>query len=370
VVALGSKPVILLIDGNKSNVGGVEQLNREIVCSGLTNSFTWIRGNFLDATRHLFCYSNIDYPAVIIIDVAFSWKNLGLVISLKLLSWTNRMLYQKRCVFVSREHHYSQGFVTHRVSSKARFYTLLRLAYGMMDQVIAISDSQKVWMIHSKLSTDEKVTVIHHAIDVAQFIELAPPCPNDCVILGAIGRLVPQKGFDLLAEAWSQRPVSDRLMLLLAGSGPEDFNLRAKLANRSDVQLIGEVHDRAAFYQKCDAILIPSRYEPFGQIGLEARASARPILASAVDGLVQQVEASDCGLLFESSNVDALRKAIDDFAEIILQDPETYVEWCGNARVSSQNATEIYHLELGSFFEACIESSEILLNRETTRNEG
>lgn len=135
----------------------------------------------------------------------------------------------------------------------------------------------------------------------------------------AIGRHVPQKGFDLLLRAIAE--LENRGMaffdLLLAGDGPERARLRAlseELGLRERVQFLGRVtHDRAlALFGGCLLFILPSRHEPFGLVNLEAMAAGKAVVASSVGGVPEIVVDGVTGLLVPAENVLALAGAIED----------------------------------------------------------
>jgi glycosyltransferase involved in cell wall biosynthesis len=111
----------------------------------------------------------------------------------------------------------------------------------------------------------------------------------------AVGRRVPQKGLDVLLEAM---PAGARLRLAgegdrVSGAGIEDLGFRA---------------DVLELMALADVVVVPSRWEGFGLVALEAMAVGAPVIASAVDGLRDLV--GDAGLLVPAGDVVASREAI------------------------------------------------------------
>ncbi|HET7122407.1 MAG TPA: glycosyltransferase [Solirubrobacterales bacterium] len=121
--------------------------------------------------------------------------------------------------------------------------------------------------------------------------------PGEIKVLYA-GRLTKEKGVDLLAEAFLRAHACDpRLHLLLAGGGPEEGQLRARLGERATFLgwLAGEDLPRA--YASADAFLFCSRTDTYGQVILEAAASGLPVVAVAEGGPAALVENRHTGLL-------------------------------------------------------------------------
>ncbi len=105
--------------------------------------------------------------------------------------------------------------------------------------------------------------------------------------------------------------------LRVAGLGPDAAKLEAMASRLGNTVVGGPIPDPAAWIADCETIVVPSRYEAFGLVALEARAAARPVIASAVDGLVEQVP-SEVGMLVPPDDPDALAAALRRMAEADL----------------------------------------------------
>ena len=121
--------------------------------------------------------------------------------------------------------------------------------------------------------------------------------PGELKVLYA-GRLTREKGVDLLAESFLRAHASDpRLHLLLAGGGPEEAELRARLGERATFLgwLEGEALARA--YASADVFLFCSRTDTYGQAIVEAGASGLAVIAVAEGGPAALVENRHTGML-------------------------------------------------------------------------
>jgi glycosyltransferase involved in cell wall biosynthesis/predicted metal-dependent phosphoesterase TrpH len=121
--------------------------------------------------------------------------------------------------------------------------------------------------------------------------------PGEIKVLYA-GRLTREKGIDLLAESFLRaRDADPRLHLLLAGGGPEEDELRARLGPHATFLgwLGGEALARA--YASADIFLFASATDTYGQVILEAGASGLPVVAVAEGGPAALVENRHTGLL-------------------------------------------------------------------------
>jgi glycosyltransferase involved in cell wall biosynthesis/predicted metal-dependent phosphoesterase TrpH len=121
--------------------------------------------------------------------------------------------------------------------------------------------------------------------------------PGELKVLYA-GRLTREKGVDLLAESFLQARRSDpRLHLLLAGGGPEEAELRARLGEHATFLGWLEGEDLARAYASADVFLFCSRTDTYGQAIVEAGASGLPAVAVAVGGPAALVENRHTGML-------------------------------------------------------------------------
>jgi glycosyltransferase involved in cell wall biosynthesis len=264
-------------------------------------------------------------PDLLIWNRASSWRGIPELI-------TRRGLRQ-----ILVEHHYSSGFEQHRVPCKWRFRAMLRLTYGLMDRVVAISAGQQQWLQIQALVDPNKLRLIRSSRTLDPFLQI-PEKPNSegCFTLGAYGRLTAQKGFDCLIQAVQQLPVG-AVQLYIGGQGTEEVALKQLAKAHPYIHFLGRIDDIPQFLSDCDAVVIPSRWEPWGNVCLEARAAARPVLVTDVDGLAEQANA--CGLKVIPGNVDALAQGI---RMLMRATPKQRQGWVKQGRMSASRAWEEY----------------------------
>jgi glycogen(starch) synthase len=143
------------------------------------------------------------------------------------------------------------------------------------------------------------------------------PLPFDKPCIVGIGRLVHEKGFDVLLDAIPA--VADRfpdLSVRLIGDGPERFSLEQRtigLGLKERIEFLGSIpnDDIPRHINGATLVVIPSRYqEAFGIVALEAGWMTRPVVATCVGGLAEIVVNEETGLLVEMENSWALAEAI------------------------------------------------------------
>ena len=110
------------------------------------------------------------------------------------------------------------------------------------------------------------------------------------------GRLSKEKGVDLLAEAFLEAGRRDpRLHLVLAGGGPEEEMLRARLGEHATFLGWLSADALARAYASADAFMFASSTETFGQVVLEAQASGLPVVAVDRGGPACLIEHGETG---------------------------------------------------------------------------
>jgi glycosyltransferase involved in cell wall biosynthesis len=165
-----------------------------------------------------------------------------------------------------------------------------------------------------------RLTVIPNGVDPDRFAA-GPVFTHARPYVLAVGRLTPQKGFDVLLDAFAALPHGS-VDLLLAGDGPERAPLlarRARLGLEDRVHFLGAVEPAAIapLYRGARLVVCPSRWEGLPLVCLEAMASARPVVASAVDGIPDAVLDGETGRLVPPDDAAALSAALHD----LLADP-------------------------------------------------
>ncbi|MDR6878549.1 1,4-alpha-glucan branching protein domain-containing protein [Bacillus sp. 3255] len=169
----------------------------------------------------------------------------------------------------------------------------------------------------------EKVSVHHNGIRLpapTDASERPPALAGEDPIIFYIGRLVYEKGVHVLIEAMpsilAQVP---QAKLVIAGSGPMEPELRAAAARLHDrVLFTGFIDDdyRAQLYRAASVCVIPSLYEPFGIVALEAMAHRKPLVLSDTGGLAEIIRHGVDGYKALPGHADSLSWHI---TELLLQ---------------------------------------------------
>jgi glycosyltransferase involved in cell wall biosynthesis len=161
-----------------------------------------------------------------------------------------------------------------------------------------------------------RARVVYNGIRLTEFDRVSPyPHPRPYVL--AIGRHVPQKGFDVLLRAFAEvvRGGETSHDLLLAGDGDEHPNLErlcTELGLGERVRLLGKVDHAQALrlFVGCAFFVLPSRHEPLGIVNLEAMAAGKAVIACDVGGVSEVVHNCATGLLVPAGDPHALVEPI------------------------------------------------------------
>lgn len=184
-----------------------------------------------------------------------------------------------------------------------------RLTRWSTDLVVAVSQSSASAL--ARYGVD--AAVVPNGVDVA---DAAPRPPRSAgrLVVGTLGTVSKRKGSDLFLAAarlvGRQEPGAQFRMVGPLADGPEEAWSRALVAS-ARAEGITHSTSREAFSElsEWDLFVLPSRSDPFPLVVLEAMATGLPVVATAVDGITEQVT-DDTGLLVQPEDVCALAEAI------------------------------------------------------------
>lgn len=203
-----------------------------------------------------------------------------------------------------------------------------------VDRIIAATPAelaQLQWLYGADM---RKVTVIPPGVDLERFKPIAPMVakeyvripPQDKNIVFA-GRIEPLKGIDTLLQAMSliqtRRPEAiQNVCVAIIGGDPWSDSPDAEMARLQEMRHTLGIHDIVTFlgakdqdilpyyYAAAEMVIMPSHYESFGMVALEAMAMGTPVIASEVGGLAFLVRDGENGFHVPSRDPEALAERI------------------------------------------------------------
>lgn len=249
--------------------------------------------------------------------------------------------------------YHSLGAVKYKSVSTIPMVAATRLAVekACLEQaecIVATSPQEQAHM-ETLVSTQGNIDIIPCGTDIERFgsisrsearkrLGIAP----DAKIVFYIGRFDPRKGIETLVRAIAQsRFRNDESLRLMIGGGSRpghsDGNERDRIEAIVAETNLGAIasfsgrisdEDLPLYYAAADVCVVPSHYEPFGLVAIEAMACGTPVVASDVGGLQYTVVSEKTGLLAPAKDTEAFSHAIDR----ILADPQWRSQLGANAR--------------------------------------
>ncbi|MBL9093647.1 MAG: glycosyltransferase [Planctomycetaceae bacterium] len=214
------------------------------------------------------------------------------------------------------------------------YYKIGAWAWRRMARVMAVSPDLVELAVTAGVPR-ERCRLIENGIDFDSSIRRLSPAEArrnaglDAagILLAAVGRLMPEKGFDVLLAAFASA-LKDvpSLRLVIAGEGPERARLERlinELKLTEHAVLLGHRSDVGVILQAAEIFVLSSRREAFPNVVLEAMAMETSVIATRVAGVPGIIDHARTGLLVDSENVTQLafqmkRLAQDDRLRSLL----------------------------------------------------
>lgn len=190
----------------------------------------------------------------------------------------------------------------------------LTLPVRLASTVVANSRASLGALEAAGLRNRERALVIYNGVAAPD--EITPIVRSDPRRLVLVGRLSPRKGTDVaLAATLLLRQQGYPVTLTLVGGiypGYEWFEdqLRQAAGGSEAIFFAGMRDPIWPALAHGDIVLVPSRWEPFGNVAVEAMLAGRPVIASAVQGLTEIVRDGQTGLLVPAEDPQALAAAV------------------------------------------------------------
>jgi phosphatidylinositol alpha-1,6-mannosyltransferase len=224
------------------------------------------------------------------------------------------------------------------------------------DHIIAVSDH-----VHERLRDfygfdESKLTTVPPGVDTERFspqAEIHTTVTESKRSILVLSRLDPRKGIAKAIRAFAQLDTAG-VELLIGGTGRLEEplkNLASELNVRDDVRFLGFVpgEELPLLYSSVDLFVLPSEYEGFGIVFMEAMACGTPAVGTDVGGIPTAINNSQTGYIVPNTGVDELSDRID----MIFNDPIQYrqlsersIEWANEHKwenIATQ-VIEIYEL--------------------------
>jgi glycosyltransferase involved in cell wall biosynthesis len=243
---------------------------------------------------------------------------------------------------------------------KQRLYIFLeRLAARFCERIITITEDERLEYLKRKIGEEKKVVTIYNGIDIKRYpgdgkkVRAELRIAQRALVVGFVGRLEEVKGPHLFVDAailiGSTHPQTYFLMI---GDGPMKEKLIKRAQRVPRFHFVGHSEDITDAIAALDLIIIPSLNDGFNLVAVEAMASSKPIVATAVGGLPEVV--GEGGTLVKPDDTKGLvQQAIQ-----LINKPELRKKLGEKGRkraealfdwdVCLQKTLDIYHQVLGN----------------------
>lgn len=212
------------------------------------------------------------------------------------------------------------GWVQHTTRTPL-YYKLDQLCLPRYERVICVSDDLFESCLASGVPA-KNLVLVENAIDAGDYRRMrtipeaktALGFPPSRFLIGAVGRLSAEKGFDLLIRSVHDLVrKNEDVHLAIVGEGGERAALEALVAElglQDRVALPGWQTDVRGYFEAMDAFALSSHREGLPNVLLEAMALEVPVVATRVNGVPRLVQDGRNGLLVEPGNSEALTTAL------------------------------------------------------------
>lgn len=202
------------------------------------------------------------------------------------------------------------------------YYAIDRFCLRRYERVICVSDDLEAACLQAGVRRDRCVW-IENAIDTTQFqrrldtmtAKRALGFSPERMLIGGVGRLSAEKGFDILIESMAKLRERGCLVdLVIVGEGDQKASLLRKIEQLQlgeQVKLLGFRTDTIALYQAFDLFALSSYREGLPNVVLEAMALETPVVATAVNGVPKLVTHEQNGLLVAAGDAEVLAAAVE-----------------------------------------------------------
>ncbi len=191
---------------------------------------------------------------------------------------------------------------------------------GHTTRAVMLTRAQQEFITGEGILPPERTIVIPNGVSLGtphSALKTDLGLPEDALVVGTVGRLVPQKHPQLLIAALADVIKEDRRVHgLIIGRGPKEERVRSLIREHSlegRVHMAGHREDARELYQTMDIFALPSRYEGLPYALIEAMAAGLPVVTTDWLGAREVVD-DTCAVITPLGNADALGAAIKTLA--------------------------------------------------------
>lgn len=201
--------------------------------------------------------------------------------------------------------------------------------YSKYTKIICVSNQAKKAFLNLYPKFKDRVDVIYNPIDNKEIIkkskEKIENFRDEIFTFISVGRLVKEKGFDVLLKAHKallEEGILNNIVILGEGSEREELEKYIKENNlKNSVKLLGFKENPYPYIKKSDVVILSSRYEGFSLVIAESLVLNKKIISTDCTGAMEILENGKYGLIVEKENIISLKEGMK---KIILENKKVY----------------------------------------------
>lgn len=186
--------------------------------------------------------------------------------------------------------------------------------------ILTVSQSLRNSILEKHPEQQGKVFFLPNLVRIPKESQYREKISHKPVSIGFIGRLDREKGVDVFIDALSHlKQAHIPFKASIAGDGYDKGAIQDQIRNlnlEDEIELMGWVFNKNKFYSKVDIVCMPSYYEPFGIVALEALSHGIPLIVSNLPGPTEIVQDEKSALLIQPGDnqglADAIKRLIED----------------------------------------------------------
>jgi len=249
-------------------------------------------------------------------------------------------------------------FSEHNDYNRRRSYKFCKIldsfTYSRYSKIICVSKQVQSALFSWLPSVNKKTKVISNAVPIPKFLNLCPVKIYDILF---VGRLTKQKGVEILLKAIKilKNKHSRNLKIAIVGDGDlkENLNdLTAELGLNKEVKFLGVREDINGLMDSAKIFVLPSRWEGFGLVIVEAMSNMLPVIATNVGGIPEIIENGKDGLLVPPENSGALARAINSLLE--NEKLREKLSQAAYKKVKEKYSIDVYSIHMLDFYKSFI----------------
>lgn len=243
------------------------------------------------------------------------------------------------------------------------YRTIHDLTLSQVDEVFPISDSVRRYLLETTSVSPGKVQTIRYGLDTDPFdtvkgVENVRTEFEGERLVGTVARLTEQKDLTTLIRAFAKIHEDHDTHLAIVGRGERRAELEQLVDDHgleSAVTFTGFRDDIPALMHAFDVFALPSRWEGFGVVFLEAMAAGIPVIASDTSAIPEVVNDGETGYLCPPGDIEAFADAISK----LLSDPDLRDEMgaAGRHRVETEFSVDRMVTEMATAYRTLLDKS-------------